>query len=174
MHWFTTRTNGSYSRWQQSAAVWCYHDADPDFGRYQGKQMHMQLVQQLAPYPVSVVHSLSKRTVEVRIRAVNKGLTVDAILCQPPNRQADFVLCCGDDHSDEYMFSAAIARARAPLPPIATVPGMAKGAPTRRTFNVTVGRKLSRASLYVEDTRQVLFFLQALTQHAITGTLGGM
>jgi trehalose 6-phosphate synthase/phosphatase len=45
MHWFTTRTNGSYSRWQQSAAVWCYHDADPDFGRYQGKQLHMALVQ---------------------------------------------------------------------------------------------------------------------------------
>mmetsp|Transcript_8362 Transcript_8362/g.19593 ORF Transcript_8362/g.19593 Transcript_8362/m.19593 type:complete len:660 (+) Transcript_8362:579-2558(+) len=175
MHWFTTRTNGSYSRWQQSAAVWCYHDADPDFGRYQGKQMHLQLVQQLAQYPVTVVHSLSKRTVEVRIRAVNKGLTVDAILCQPNNRQADFVLCCGDDHSDEYMFSAAIARARAPLPALGGGSGETKGAaPSRRTFNVTVGRKPSRATLYVEDTRQVLFFLGALTQHAITGTLGQM
>jgi hypothetical protein len=43
--------------------------------------------QQLAPYAVSVVHSLSKRTVEVRLLAVNKGLTVDEILCQPQNRR---------------------------------------------------------------------------------------
>ncbi|KAJ1624700.1 hypothetical protein T492DRAFT_881438, partial [Pavlovales sp. CCMP2436] len=88
---------------------------------------------------------------------------------------ADFVLCCGDDHSDEYMFSAAIARARAPLPALGGGSGETKGAaPSRRTFNVTVGRKPSRATLYVEDTRQVLFFLGALTQHAITGTLGQM
>jgi len=168
MHWYTTRTNGSYSRWQESAAVWCYHDADPDFGRFQGVQLHKQLVQQLAAYPVSVVHSPSKCTVEVRIRAVNKGVTTDAILCQANNRQADFVLCCGDDHSDEFMFAAAIARARAPLAPAG--PGGVKAAapvPSRRTFNITVGRKQSRATLYVEDTRQVLFLLQALTQHAL-------
>jgi hypothetical protein len=200
--------------------------------------------QQLAPYAVSVVHSLSKRTVEVRLLAVNKGLTVDEILCQPQNRrvrataardaararkrkrtrgsigawranphaarsrirapwlcsetntardprrgaplaahrsraalasrraaQTDFVLCCGDDHSDEYMFSAALARARAPLPPLNSTPGAPVGAPVRRTFNITVGRKPSRASLYVEDTRQVLFLLQALTHHGSLGVI---
>lgn len=110
---------------------------------------------------MTVAHSPSKCQVEVRIRAVNKGVTTDLLLCQAHNRNADFVLCCGDDHSDEFMFAAALARARAPLTANATA-----GAPARRTFNITVGHKPSRATLYVEDTRQVLFFLQALAQHA--------
>ena len=32
---YTSRTNGSYMRWQRSAVQWCYFDADPDFGRFQ-------------------------------------------------------------------------------------------------------------------------------------------
>jgi hypothetical protein len=29
------RTNGVYMQWQESAARWCYHNADPDYGRFQ-------------------------------------------------------------------------------------------------------------------------------------------
>ena len=32
---YKQRTNGAYVRWQQSAAQFLYHDADPDFGRFQ-------------------------------------------------------------------------------------------------------------------------------------------
>lgn len=32
---FMLRTNGVYMQWQESAARWCYHNADPDYGRFQ-------------------------------------------------------------------------------------------------------------------------------------------
>ena len=38
LQWYTTRTNGSYIRWQTSSAQWCYHNADPDFGRFQASR----------------------------------------------------------------------------------------------------------------------------------------
>lgn len=63
------------------------------------------------------------------------------------------------------MFAAAIARARVPA---AGGRGGAPSAPTRRTFfNVTVGRKASRATLFVDDHRQVVALLQALSQHGL-------
>lgn len=61
----------------------------------------------------------------------------------------DFVLCIGDDRSDEDMFGV-ITSARASLSPIADV------------FPCTVGQKPSKAKYYLEDTGEILRMLQGL------------
>ena len=63
----------------------------------------------------------------------------------------DFVLCVGDDRSDEDMFET-IARsvANPSLPAIAEV------------FACTVGQKPSMAKYYLDDTSEVIKMLQGL------------
>ncbi|CAL2258689.1 unnamed protein product [Prunus armeniaca] len=61
----------------------------------------------------------------------------------------DFVLCIGDDRSDEDMFEV-IMSARDSLSPVAEV------------FACTVGQKPSKAKYYLEDTTEILRMLQGL------------
>lgn len=62
----------------------------------------------------------------------------------------DFVLCIGDDRSDEDMFEL-ITSAEANLSSGAEV------------FGCTVGQKPSKAKYYLEDTNEILRMLQGLT-----------
>ena len=63
----------------------------------------------------------------------------------------DFVLCIGDDRSDEDMFEV-IMRAK----------GLPSLSPVAEVFACTVGRKPSKAKYYLEDTTEILRMLQAL------------
>ena len=59
----------------------------------------------------------------------------------------DFVLCAGDDSTDELMFATLKKR-------------MGKDCP--RLLTVTVGRKPSEASRYLDDYREVVELLELL------------
>lgn len=50
------RTNGSYVKWQESAVQWCYHDADPDFGRFQVWAFGIPIM--MPPAPPDRLHCL--------------------------------------------------------------------------------------------------------------------
>ena len=56
LQWYTTRTNGSYIRWQTSSAQWCYHNADPDFGRFQARRAALSLAPPPHPTPHLTPH----------------------------------------------------------------------------------------------------------------------
>lgn len=63
----------------------------------------------------------------------------------------DFVLCIGDDRSDEDMFEAITRAVAGPaLSPVAEI------------FACTVGRKPSKARYFLEDTTEILRMLQGL------------
>mgnify|MGYP004708588497 FL=1 len=66
-------------------------------------------------------------------------------------RQADFVLCIGDDRSDEDMFEI-IGDA------------MNSGVLSSNTsvYACTVGQKPSKAKYYLDDTSEVIMMLEAL------------
>lgn len=67
-------------------------------------------------------------------------------------KQADFVLCIGDDRSDEEMFEAiASSVADHSLPETAQV------------FACTVGQKPSMARYYLDDTIEVIKMLEGLS-----------
>lgn len=85
-------------------------------------------------------------------QGVNKGIVAESLLQTMRERGMlpDFVLCIGDDRSDEDMFEV-ITSAKPTLPPGAEV------------FGCTVGQKPSKAKYYLEDTHEILRMLQGLT-----------
>ncbi|XP_073131017.1 alpha,alpha-trehalose-phosphate synthase [UDP-forming] 5 [Henckelia pumila] len=151
MQLYTETTDGSFIEPKESALVWNYQLADPDFGSCQAKELLDHLESVLANEPVSV--KSGQHIVEVKPQGVNKGLVADRMLATMGQREVlpDFVLCIGDDRSDEDMFEVITsAMADASLSPVAEV------------FACTVGQKPSKAKYYLDDTAEILRMLQGL------------
>lgn len=84
---------------------------------------------------------------------MNKGLVAERLLAMMKQKDMlpDFVLCIGDDRSDEDIFEVIMsAVAQESLSPVAEV------------FACTVGQKPSKAKYYLEDTSEILRMLQGL------------
>ncbi|KAL1295955.1 hypothetical protein HN51_056758 [Arachis hypogaea] len=149
MQLYTETTDGSNIETKETALVWNYEFADRDFGSCQAKELLDHLESVLANEPVSV--KSSPHIVEVKPQGVSKGIVAERLLLtmQQMGVIPDFVLCIGDDRSDEDMFGV-IMNARASLSPVAEV------------FPCTVGQKPSKAKYYLEDTSEILRMLQGL------------
>ncbi|CAL0303835.1 unnamed protein product [Lupinus luteus] len=155
MKLYTEATDGSSIEKKESALVWQYRDADLGFGSAQAKEMLDHLESVLANEPVSA--KSGQFIVEVKPQDVSKGLVAEKIFSSMAEKgtQADFVLCVGDDRSDEDMFeviSSAISRNI--LSSNASV------------FACTVGQKPSKAKYYLDDTSEVVNMLQSLAEES--------
>ncbi|KAF5943933.1 hypothetical protein HYC85_018010 [Camellia sinensis] len=170
MELYTEATDGSYIETKESALVWHHRDADPSFGSSQAKEMLDHLESVLANEPVTVKSGqfivevkpqintkskvLNNRGGRIKLKrcrgesdpqGVSKGLVAEKIFASmaKSGRQADFVLCIGDDRSDEDMFEI-IGNA------------MNNGVLSCNTsvFACTVGQKPSKAKYYLDDTSE--------------------
>lgn len=86
-------------------------------------------------------------------QGVSKGIVVGNLISSISNKgkPLDFVLCVGDDRSDEDMFESISSAVQDPsIPTITSV------------FACTVGNKPSRAKYYLDDTGDVIKMLQGL------------
>ncbi|KAL1562800.1 putative alpha,alpha-trehalose-phosphate synthase [UDP-forming] 7 [Salvia divinorum] len=148
---YTEATDGSGIERKESALVWHYHDADPVFGFSQAKEMLDHLESVLANEPVAV--KSGQFIVEVKPQGVSKGRVAEKILSSMADKgkQADFVLCIGDDRSDEDMFEI-IGNA---------VSGRILSYNTE-IFACTVGQKPSKAKYYLDDSSEVVTMLESL------------
>ena len=145
---YTQRTHGTYIELKGSALLWQYRDADPEFGQLQAKELHDQLLQVLEHFQVEVVTGTDY--LEVRPEGVDKGVIVDRVMStieSTSGQYADFILCIGDDLSDEFMFQY--------LEDVRGRPNM---------FTVTVGKKPSAAKYFVNDVDQVMEIVHAMTK----------
>ena len=162
---YTTRTNGSYLQKKGSSMVWNYQHADPEFGALQARELQYHLQGVLTAFPVEV--RVGKGYVEACPKGVNKGVKadrfVDMVMRGDANKRADtkqqsllqFVLCVGDDSSDELMFS--------------TLHNKFGQHPTDlHLFTATVGRKPSCAGAYMEDHNEVVELLRMLSSYTKT------
>ncbi|KAK8950262.1 Alpha,alpha-trehalose-phosphate synthase [UDP-forming] 5 [Platanthera guangdongensis] len=151
MKLYTETTDGSNIEAKESALVWHYQYADPDFGSCQAKELLDHLESVLSSEPVSV--KSGQHYVEVKPQGVTKGLVAEHLLSlmQEKNMLPDFVLCIGDDRSDEDMFEV-ISNANEGL----------AFSPVAEVFACTVGQKPSRAKYYLEDTTEIVRMLQGL------------
>lgn len=151
MQLYTETTDGSYIENKESAIVWHHQDADPDFGSCQAKELLDHLENVLANEPVVV--SRGHNIVEVKPQGVSKGLVAQKVLSEltSKGKPPDFILCIGDDRSDEDMFESISSKASCPSLPI-----------TPEIFACTVGQKPSKAKYYLNDTRHVMRLLQGL------------
>ncbi|KAG0352161.1 threalose-6-phosphate phosphatase, partial [Gamsiella multidivaricata] len=101
--YYTERTQGSFIEHKRSSLTWHYRMADPEFGNFQAKECQNHLENAvLSKLPVEIL--VGKKNLEVRPTIVNKGEIVKRLLSQHP--EIDFVLCAGDDKTDEDMFRA--------------------------------------------------------------------
>jgi len=106
MRQFVKRTQGSFIENKGSALVWQYRNSDQHFGSWQAKELSSHLKELLFGFEVDVMEG--KGYVEVKLRGVNKGTAVQRVLQKvvAAYGEVDFVLCLGDDRSDEDMFLA--------------------------------------------------------------------
>ncbi|KAG0224637.1 threalose-6-phosphate phosphatase [Actinomortierella wolfii] len=101
--YYTERTQGSFIEHKRSSLTWHYRMADPEFGAFQAKECQNHLENAvLSKLPVEIL--VGKKNLEVRPTIVNKGEIVKRLLAQHPD--VEFVLCAGDDKTDEDMFRA--------------------------------------------------------------------
>jgi trehalose 6-phosphate synthase/phosphatase len=106
MQSYTEATDGSNIEIKESALVWHHQDADPDFGSCQAKELLDHLESVLANEPALVKRG--QQIVEVKPQGVTKGLVAEKVLLNMVNggNPPDFVMCIGDDRSDEDMFES--------------------------------------------------------------------
>lgn len=106
MRHFVNRTQGTFIENKGSALVWQYREADQHLGSWQAKELSSHLQELLFGFDVDVTNGTGY--VEVSVRGVNKGVAVATLLEKATQVMGtvDFVLCIGDDASDEAMFEA--------------------------------------------------------------------
>lgn len=86
-------------------------------------------------------------------QGVSKGLVAKRLLSSMQERgmSPDFVVCIGDDRSDEDMFEVISSSTTGPCI-----------APHAEVFACTVGRKPSKAKYYLDDTAEIVRLMQGL------------
>ncbi|GLU21586.1 hypothetical protein SLE2022_377180 [Rubroshorea leprosula] len=151
MRLYTEATDGSNIEIKESGLVWHHLDADPDFGSCQAKELLDHLENVLANEPAVVKRG--QQIVEVKPQGVSKGLVAQKVLSTmvDSGKPPDFVMCIGDDRSDEDMFESILSTVSNPLLPAAP-----------EIFACTVGQKPSKAKYYLDDPADVLKLLQGL------------
>ncbi|KDP34244.1 hypothetical protein JCGZ_07815 [Jatropha curcas] len=155
MQLYTESTDGSFIEQKESALVWHHGEADSHFGSSQAKELLDHLESVLANEPVVVKRG--QHIVEVKPQGVSKGTVVEKLISSMRSRgkSPEFLLCIGDDRSDEDMFESIASHVENPsLPAIAEV------------FACTVGQKPSMAKYYLDDTSDVIKLLQGLAAAA--------
>ncbi|XP_071733607.1 probable alpha,alpha-trehalose-phosphate synthase [UDP-forming] 11 [Rutidosis leptorrhynchoides] len=148
MEHYTEATDGSFIEQKESALVWHHQEADPDFGTWQAKELLDHLESVLANEPVVVKRG--QQIVEVTPQGVSKGVVVDRLVTTlQSSGPLDFVLCIGDDQSDEDMFEKISS---------------SLGNGIAEVFACTVGQKPSMAKYYLDDTVDVIKMLHGLEE----------
>jgi trehalose 6-phosphate synthase/phosphatase len=80
MKTYTETTDGSTIENKETAIVWCYEDADPDFGSCQAKELHDHLESVLSNEPVSVKADVNHVEVKPQVSWPTQILVVFAFL----------------------------------------------------------------------------------------------
>ncbi|RZL05617.1 MAG: trehalose-phosphatase, partial [Pedobacter sp.] len=101
MQLFVDRCAGSFIEEKKSTLAWHYRNTYPELGFMRSRELRNNLMQLTANTPLQVIDG--NRVLEVRIVGVDKGASSTQII----NRlNPDFILCIGDDTTDEDMFRA--------------------------------------------------------------------
>lgn len=111
--------------------------ADEVSGRKKAKKLIRLLDQQTEHLNIRVLDG--DKVVEITDAYINKGEAVSAIM---RNKSYDFILCIGDDHTDEFIFKQ--------LP--------------KKAFTIKVGAGKSEASLRLKNFKKTRLLLRQLLQ----------
>jgi trehalose 6-phosphate synthase/phosphatase len=103
---FVSRCVGSFIEEKTNTLAWHYRNTHPDLGFTRSRELINNLSQLLQNTMLQVVDG--NKVVEVRMSGFDKGIMALKIV---NDLQPEFVLCMGDDTTDEDMFKALNGRA---------------------------------------------------------------
>lgn len=144
---YTARANGSFVKLTSSSIGWSHYACDPEWASILANSLVEELEDKLRDLDVRLV-SL-KGVIEIVPRKLNKGLVVKEVL--GGDALPDFVLCIGDDVSDEKMFTSVFSV----IAQACTANSSDDCCIPNHAFTCTVGKKESNASYYVENANDV-------------------
>lgn len=139
MEYYTDRTTGAEIEDKDYATVWHYVNVEPEIAYKRAHELAHDLRTLLRNAPISVHQG--KGIVEVKPLLASKGRTVQDIIRM---FHADFVLCAGDDYTDEEMFKALNENAVSPI------------------ITIKVGGGDTHAQYRVTDSNAMLDILESL------------
>merc|ERR1712093_329402 len=102
---YEARTTGSFVEKKRASVTFHYRNADPEYGEFQAKECQALLDAMVDKLPIDVI--VGKKNLEVRPAHTHKGEIVKRLTYQYAD--ADFLICAGDDKTDEDMFRAVFA-----------------------------------------------------------------
>ena len=106
METYTDRTPGSRIEEKEFSMVWHFRNVVPEVAYNRSTKLRHELLKVIDGDALSV--HIGHKIVEVKQRDVHKGMAVERLV---ETFQPDFVLCAGDDFTDEDMFHALNSQA---------------------------------------------------------------
>ena len=101
MQSYTERTVGSQIEEKDYTLVWHYVNVEPDLAYSRSRELRRELRQMFEDKDISVDEG--HNILEVKPKSLSKGNVAKDLVGMYPS---DFVLCIGDDYTDEDMFAA--------------------------------------------------------------------
>ncbi|HKB43279.1 MAG TPA: trehalose-phosphatase, partial [Chitinophagaceae bacterium] len=98
---FVSRCAGSFIEEKSYSIAWHYRNTQPDLGLNRSRELINNLSHLLQNTMLQIIHG--NKVVEVRMSGYDKGVIALKIVNE---LKPDFVLCIGDDTTDEDMFKA--------------------------------------------------------------------
>lgn len=133
---YAERTPGAFIEEKDFALVWHYRNTPPELAYARNSSLRHELNSLITDSDVGVFDG--NKIIEIKPRAAEKGSIVNELLESAP---AEFIMCAGDDYTDEDMFAA---------------PGDA-------AYTIKVGPGKTRARFRVGSVEKFLDLLRALT-----------
>lgn len=134
---YTDRTPGSFIEEKSHSLAWHYRKVERAFGIRQAQELLQELKHQNQFLDLQLING--DRVIEIKSKQVNKGKAAVSLVQEI---KPDFILCFGDDATDEDMFIS--------LPD--------------SSITIKVGDKQSHAKYYVENNQEVLQLLSMIAE----------
>ncbi|TDH27432.1 bifunctional alpha,alpha-trehalose-phosphate synthase (UDP-forming)/trehalose-phosphatase [Segetibacter sp. 3557_3] len=134
---YVTRCAGSLIEEKANTLSWHYRNTQPDLGFVRSRELLNNLLQLTSNTPIQVIDG--NKVIEVRLSGMDKGITG---LKLSTHFNADFMICIGDDTTDEDMFKALHNKA----------------------YTIRVGSETTAADYSLSSQEEVIPFLENLMQ----------
>jgi trehalose 6-phosphate synthase/phosphatase len=138
------RCPNSFIEHKEFSLAWHYRNSSVPEGINRANELYEGLKRHISNLPLQVLHG--NKVIEVRVKGINKGSAVDQILHEG---LYSFILCIGDDKTDEDMFRR-----------LARVP---------EAFTIKVGNEASFAKYNLHSPAMVRSLLQSLSRYSTQG-----
>jgi len=96
---FTTRCAGSFVEEKRNTLTWHYRNTNTDLGFIRSRELLNSLQQLTVNTSLQIIDG--NKVLEIRMTGIDKGITATKLI---NTFRPDFILCMGDDTTDEDMF----------------------------------------------------------------------